>query len=392
VTGRVVGPAAAVLACLLFVAAFQLQTTPLSPQSRANRHFANTADYTAAVSELWPAWPPLYPSALWAVTALGVPLHAVNALLFFVTLALLYAVARRVARAVDPVWAVALYASAGFNAYNLHQLVAEALLVPLALGVLAYTARCVEHGRDRDHASLCALLAAACLTRYFALAWLVPLIGLTLALRGVRCRRERIIRAAAVVGVSCGPVAVWMLHARATTGFFTGMERFGPRGLKIQMSLLGNASQSARTFFLDFFAPGFVASHESLAVGSADPLALAVAALVLSLCVWCAVVALRSRGRGAGNTPGALSLLLPGLSVGYVAVLLVVWTVSNNDPIYTRFLYPSYVFFLLAGMHVYSQVKTRGAATRPFQALYALWLASQAAGTLLAIGSAGSGA
>jgi hypothetical protein len=397
VTERVLGPAATALACLLFVAAFQLQTAPLSPQSLANRHFANTADYTTAISELKRVWPPLYPSVLWAGEAVGVPLHLANALLFFLTLAVLYPVGRRVAPEVNPAWAIALYAAAGFNAFNLHQLVAEALLIPLALGVLAYTARCVEHGRDRDYACLCALLAACCLTRYFALAWLVPLVGLTLALRGVRSTRARVMRAAAVVAVACGPAALWMLHARATTGFFTGMERFAPRGFEAQTSLLGNVSHIARTFFLDFFAPRFDASHASLAGGSADPLALAVAAGALSLGVWCAVVAIRSEAPDAGNTSGALSLVLPGLSVGYVAVLLLVWTVGNNDPIHSRFLYPSYVFFLLGGMHLYSHVKTshtdtRGAATRPFQALYALLLATQAGGTLLAIGSAGGGA
>jgi hypothetical protein len=82
---------------------------------------------------------------------------------------------------------------------------------------------------------------------------------------------------------------------------------------------------------------------------------------------------------------GALGWLLPGFSLGYLACLLVLWTAGNNDPIYTRFLYPSYAFLGLSAAHVYSHVKASAAAAahRPFQALYLWMLAAQAAGTLV---------
>jgi hypothetical protein len=408
VSTRFVGPAAAALACLLFVVALQLQSAPLSPQSLANRRFAATADYTVALSELKRVWPPLYPSVLWGVGRLGVPAHTINALLFLVTVVLLYPVGRRVAPAVDPAWTVALYAAATFNAFNLNQLVAEALLIPLALGILAATARCLDGGRVRDHVLLCALLAAACLTRYFALAWLAPLVGLSLARYGMRPLRKRILRAAAVVGVACAPAALWMLHARATTGFLTGMERFSPRGFSAQTSPIGNLAYTARTLFADFFAPDLDASHAALAAGSESPLGIAIAVTALGLGIWCARAVLRARRRAGPRTRDAQTLLLTGLSIGYVAVLLLVWTVGNNDPIYSRFLYPCYVFFLLGGMHLYSLVKMEpqlvkmesqaaharshgdslGGQSRPFHALYALLLVSQALGTLLSIGAA----
>jgi len=31
----------------------------------------------------------------------------------------------------------------------------------------------------------------------------------------------------------------------------------------------------------------------------------------------------------------------------YVVITVLVWTIGNNDPIYTRFLYPSYVYMIL---------------------------------------------
>ena len=68
---------------------------------------------------------------------------------------------------------------------------------------------------------------------------------------------------------------------------------------------------------------------------------------------------------------------------------MLLWTIGNNDPIYSRFLYPSYVFFLLAGFHAYSNLKpsshshAQGAWLRaPFLALFALVLAVQALATL----------
>jgi hypothetical protein len=392
---KLAAPAAALVASVLFLLALSGQHDPLSPQSIANQHFAETASYATALSELNRAWPPLYPTLLWAVTAMGIPLGQVNALLFLGTLALLFFAGRRVAPGVHPAWAVALYAACAFNVFNLHQLVSEALFIPLTIGTLLLTRRCARTGAARDQVLLSALLAACCLTRYFALVWLVPFVGLALVVGGSSEARSRIARAAAICIGAALPLAGWMLHARATTGYLTGMERFAPRIFSEKTTLLGNLSLGGRTLFLDGFVPGTNASHA--AVGpefGADPVGLIVGGVVgigaLVLGVVCTRVALAVPS--PRNTHrGVLAVLLPGLSLGYGVVLLAVWSLGNNDPIYSRFLYPCYVFFVLGGVHVYAHVKSASgasasrAARRPFQTLYALMLSSQAVGTLLTL-------
>jgi hypothetical protein len=82
VNEKIVAPAAATLACVLFLLALAAQHDPFSPQSLANQHFAATPSYATALTELNRVWPPLYPTVLWGITGLGVPLGQVNGLLF----------------------------------------------------------------------------------------------------------------------------------------------------------------------------------------------------------------------------------------------------------------------------------------------------------------------
>jgi hypothetical protein len=393
VSEKVVAPTVAALATVLFLLALAAQGDPFSPQSLANQHFANTSSFGTALSELNRVWPPLYPTLLWGATALALPLGQVNGILFLGTLALLAAAGRHVAPGLHPAWTVALYAACAFNVFNLHQLVSEALFVPLTVAALLITQRCARTGAPRDLVILSVLLAACCLTRYFALVWLVPIVGAALLVGGSESARTRVLRAAAVCAGAALPLAAWMLHARVTTGYLTGIERFAPRIFSEKTTLLGNLSLGGRTLFLDGFVPGVNASHA--AVGSewsVEPLGVILALLALALAGICAKVARDCRTPRAAGAPGTLAVLLPGLSIGYLAVLLGVWTVGNNDPLYTRFVYPCYVFLVLASAHVYSHVKratTEPRSRRPFQLLYALMLSSQAVGTLLILRQAG---
>ena len=53
--------------------------------------------------------------------------------------------------------------------------------------------------------------------------------------------------------------------------------------------------------------------------------------------------------------PGAVT----GFVLVYVAALILVWTGSNNDPIYTRFLFPVYPFLILSGLAMWSTHRDR---------------------------------
>jgi len=54
-------------------------------------------------------------------------------------------------------------------------------------------------------------------------------------------------------------------------------------------------------------------------------------------------------------------------------MLITLWSLGNNDPLYTRFLYPSYPLLLLLSFGGHALVKQTQSwpAHVPFQALYA---------------------
>ncbi|MFP6629519.1 MAG: hypothetical protein VCC67_10855 [Myxococcota bacterium] len=379
---------------LLVVAAMASQGGDLSPQSRVNLAFALEPSYDEALARLGHRWPPLYPSLLWAGARVGMPPDTTNLLLFLATLAALVPAARWAAPAIAPVFPVVLYAVCAFNYWNLHQLVSEALLVPLALGVLLLAERChrddpARAGYARNIASLTALAAAACLTRYFAIFWLLPLAAWVAA--GPPGSR-RLVRAGSVLAIAAAPVGLWMAHARSITGHLTGMDRFAPRSYETLTTFTANLELAARSLAMDWFGTSGPASHAALR-GSWQPSMLDAGLLGLAsaVVVACGIAGFRAARAGTASPPArrADSLLLVCFSVGHVGWVVLLWTIGNNDPIYSRFLYPSYVFFLLAGFHAYSNLKpsshshAQGAWLRaPFLALFALVLAVQALATL----------
>ena len=382
---------------LLVVDALASQGGDLSPQSQVNLAFALEPSYDEALAALGHRWPPLYPSLLWAGSRVGMPPDTTNLLLFLGTLAALVPAARWAAPALHPAFPVALYAVCFFNYWNLHQLVSEALLVPLALGVLLLAERCRRDdpagaGSARNLAALTALAATACLTRYFAIFWLLPVA--VWAAAGPPGSR-RLLRAGSVLAIAAAPVGLWMAHARSITGHLTGVDRFAPRSFEALTTFTVNLELAVRTLAIDWFGTRGPASHAALR-GSWEPSMLDAGLLGLAgvVVVACSIAGFRAARAETASPPPprAAGLLLVCFSVGHVGWVLLLWTIGNNDPIYSRFLYPSYVFFLLAGFHAYSNVKlhshsyAQGAWLRaPFLALFVLVLAVQARATLGAL-------
>jgi len=57
----------------------------------------------------------------------------------------------------------------------------------------------------------------------------------------------------------------------------------------------------------------------------------------------------------------------------YFVSIIVMWTLTNNDPIYTRFMYPMYLFAVLSMFSLYSSIKESTIYKKlPFILLY--WL------------------
>jgi hypothetical protein len=97
-------------------------------------------------------------------------------------------------------------------------------------------------------------------------------------------------------------------------------------------------------------------------------LALTAVALAFSLVAW------RRRRREGSPETGPERVLVAEAFLLYSAATLATWSFANNDPLYTRFLYPSYVFLILLGFYAYAGVRRWTASPwgpLAFQLLYA---------------------
>ena len=369
-----------------------------SPQTSLNLGFARQASFGDAIDLLEYQWPPLYPSLLWCGARLGLHAQTTNALLFLVTLGALVPAARLAAPAIHPGLPVTLYALCAFNYWNLQQVVSETLPVPLAIGVLLFSLRSRvadlsgASSYRRDLAALTALAAAACLSRYFAIFWLLPVAAWAAASPQ---KAHPLLRTGSVLAIAAAPVGVWIIQARVATGFLTGMDRFAPRKSHDHTTLPTNLEMTARTSLMDWFGTSGPASHAALRqVWEPSTLDIWLFSLGLAMMLACGVAAWHASRTGPRAEPGerAAGFLLSYFSFGYIGWVLVLWTAGNNDPINSRFLHVSYVFLLLGGFHVYSRVKMRASSYRdalwlraPFLLLFVLVVAIQARSTLGAL-------
>lgn len=334
---------------------FAAQTAGQIQQARLNLRFARDPSFLHALERYEPMWPPLYPTLLWSLDRLGIGPLVVNELLVFASLLLLWRLARRVAPGVDPFVPVLLFAVMQANYWNLHLVVSEALLVPL---VLASSLALLRFQERRDWTSLlllAALLSAACATRTIALFWLIPLFAW---FAWPQARDLSLAKRIAATAVVLAPTLVWMAHAYRTTGFLTGRNRLNARQWDSAIrhwegttDLPHNAWFALKTLAADFFSPLHFANHPFVDFPW-HPTAIEWLCLVAAIgtIAWIAADRLRGRSRSApwqlvAREPEMLPIQLV---LAFLFWTLALWSVGNNDPIYTRFLYPSYAFIILA--------------------------------------------
>jgi hypothetical protein len=364
------------------------QSADLSIQSELNLRFAGRDSLVSALERYPKLRPPLYPVLLWLAEACGIAARRVNELIFLATLPLLYVLASRSLGRVRPVHPVLLYAAANFNYVNLHQPTAEGLFVLLSLVLVLGLADVSREDEGWIPTALIAVATAGlCLTRYFAVYSALPLVAWNVLQRAPGPFLRRLVRLSAILAAALVPLLVWMWVARRETGFWTGVDRLAPRtfpeGAAHWAALTGfraNVTLWLKTVVVDFFSPTLYAAH-GVVTRPYSPSAvewtlvgLSAVALVAALAAW------RRRGREASRSrdAGCERVLVAEAFVLYNAMTLATWTLANNDPIYTRFLYPSYVFLVLLGFYAYADVRRwTGSPWGPlaFKLLYAALLA-----------------
>jgi hypothetical protein len=378
----------AVVAVVLVVDSFYWrQSADLSIQSELNLRFAGRATLGSALERYPKLRPPLYPILLWLAEHAGIAARRVNEILFLATLPLLYVLARRSLGGVKPMHPVLLYAVATFNYVNLHQPTAEGLFVLLSLVLVLGLA---DIAREDEGWIPLALVAAAtaglCLTRYFAVYFAVPLVAWNVLRRAPGTLVRRVAALSVLLAVSLLPLLAWMWLARRETGFWTGADRVAPRtfpeGAAHWAELTGFGAHLTlwlKTVVVDFFSPTLYAAHSVVTrpyrLSSVEWALVALSAITLAF----AIAAWRRRGRDRSRTlePRYERVLVVEAFVLYNVATVVTWTFANNDPIYTRFLYPSYVFLVLLGFYAYADVRRwTGSPWGPlaFKLLYAALL------------------
>ena len=328
-------------------------------------------------------WPPGYPLLLRVARELRLPLEFVNFGLLLVALVLMVALVVRAGGAGGlALGVVAVYLSLAATYYNLAQFTAENLVVPLSLGaVLALHA----YLRTRSASSLfalTALCAVAFASRWHAIAWLFPVFAAHL----VRADHDRPARKWAHCGtwaiVSLAPAVAAMLSNYASTGFLTGMARddYSVRVAGIDSwqdkatDFGGNAALTGETLFVDFLSPTRLATHMMSRVprefAGVEWVLLVALILVVVLCVkWKRASSATLRGLLDRHREPSIRFLVAELAASYLAVTIVLWSVGNNDPIYSRFLYPAYVFLVLLWFFQYESCEHHAARR-------GLWLAT----------------
>jgi hypothetical protein len=380
---------ATVLAIVAAHLLYARQVGDLTIQAQLNERFAERPIDVAF--EKYPRLrPPLYPMALWAARRAGLSPPAFQVLAFDALLVGLALYGRRFLRRVHPGFLVAGFAVAHFNHANLYQRTAETLFAPLLLALVVVLWR--YHVAGRGAAWLGAVASALCLTRHFGLFLAVPLAAAHVAFRRRRRAtdpRRRVIDAALVLVLALAPIGYWMWITHEQTGLWTGADRTQPRDLpgsvehwKELTGVDDHARLMAKTLMIDFFSPRVYAA---LAVVTVPHWPTAVEWSLLAMALAAAASALRAgrraawRGDGLAASPARIAA---EVAAAYLGLTILLWTIGNNDPIHTRFLFPVYVLLWVLAFHAYDAVKEWSAAwweRLSWQLLYAGFVAVQLA-------------
>jgi hypothetical protein len=128
----------------------------------------------------------------------------------------------------------------------------------------------------------------------------------------------------------------------------------------------------AKTVYIDFLSSESLATHEAnrsdYRIRWPDWAILAALAAALGASLFAVTRVRLSREHPSSflrreyreaATPGFLA---GEFFVGYAVITVVLWSVGNNDPIYSRFMYPSYPFLILWGFGIYSFFKKNAPA------------------------------
>jgi hypothetical protein len=353
-----------------------------SIQAQLNERFAERP--IAAAFEKYPRLrPPLYPLVLWSARRVGIDPAGVQSLTLGATLLALALYARRFFRGTATACALVLgYAAAHWSHVNVHQRTAEGLFALALLGFTVSLWRLAGTGGGAGWVGASA--SALALLRYSGTYLAIPLAAAHTLLRGAPLRR-RLRDLALVLALSVPPIAYWMWITHAQTGFWTGTDRARerdlPEAVRHWAELTGiddHVRLTAKTLWIDFLSPDVPAAVNVVTLPyRPSPVEWGLFALALAA----AGTALAAGSRAGWRMEESPARGMAEVAGVFLALTLAVWTVGNNDPIHTRFLFPVYPLLCLLAFHAYEAVRgwtPAWWARAPWIALYAGVVAVQA--------------
>ena len=321
------------------------------------------------------AWPPGYALTLLAARKINFPLEQVNLTFFSLTLFLLFVVSRKGFPNISPFWLPVLYSLCAFNYYNIAQLTSEAIIVPLSLMILLCLASYQQKKTLRSVLILSLCCALLFISRFQVVLWLAPIVVLNLFFSAPADWKKKILHWGSFLVIGLAPLGFVLLTNYQKTGYLTGMERFdwSARNLPevnqyfaTSTGFLDNVFLTFKTYFLDFFSPYKYAEHLQNRASYSISILEAFVLTLFGLAILRAFLALGRQLKEHGSLSNFLrakrqsspiAMLATEFFLGYILVTILAWTVGNNDPLYSRFLYPSYVFFMVAMFSGFALVK-----------------------------------
>lgn len=368
---------------------YQAQKEHLSPQSLANLKFAEDSSFLPALKTYPTYWPPFYPTVLRLFGQLGIPIRKFNQLCFYFILLLTGYYTKRYIKNIHWIYIIAFLVLLNTNYVNIYQQVSEPLFVLIALVMMLIMVQYRHSPTISKLVWLAVLTSMSCLTRFFSFFWMLPLCLIYIWWNHSRNTiQDKVLRTGVFLGIVGILVSPWLIRLQLLTGSFSGMERFGSRGfgaygqlLTIQDTVYTNLKAAFKTIVIDFLSPYRYASHRVINNSSLSMFETCMAIIVLLLLVLmffiiCPVLyrSFRSHIEDRFVDSEFADKIIPfHFALLYFVSIIVMWTLTNNDPLYTRFIYPMYLFAVLSMFSLYSSIKESTIYKKlPFILLY--WL------------------
>ncbi len=236
---------------MLFVAT-KLEVISLSPDSvhyfAAAKSFSAGHGFIDVDGTAFTTWPPLYPIILGSLKFVGLNLfwaaRVLHIALFgtFIWLAALLAKQYLVSRIMLVLFLVLLTSSGVLLTLSVFAWT-EPLFLVFVLVAFRLLKQHLQHRRWRSLVFLAVVAALACLTRYIGVA-LVGTVAVVILLQPDWAWRQRLLVAAAFLGITLAPLALWVVRYWHVGGLLFGVYEVNPNSFSDQFMSLGNVLTS----------------------------------------------------------------------------------------------------------------------------------------------------